>query len=383
MGTTIGVPLCDIQAQYRQLEPEIQETVRRVLASGQVINGPEVEGLEEEVARYCATGHGVGCASGTDALLLPLQALGIGAGDEVILPTFTFFATAGSVCRSGARPVFVDSDPLTYNLDPDQVEARVTARTRAIIPVHLFGQTADMAPLWRIAERHQLVIIEDAAQAIGAEYQGKRVGTLGGMACLSFYPSKNLGGCGDGGMVVTSDPDWAAHMKALRVHGMTVKYHHKYLGWNSRLDALQAAILRIKLKQLDAWTRARQAAARRYDQLLDEYQLNHYLQRPVVTADRRHVFNQYVVRVADGQRDGLMRHLQRERIGCEIYYPVPLHLQESLAYLGHGAGDFPVAEAASHSVLALPMFPHLTMEQQRRVMESCAAFLRRQHSLAA
>jgi dTDP-4-amino-4,6-dideoxygalactose transaminase len=383
MFKSIGVPLCDIQAQFRELEPEINDAVQRVLISGQVINGPEVERLEDEVARYCTAGYGVACASGTDALLLALQALGVGAGDEVILPTFTFFATAGSVCRSGARPVFVDSEPRTFNIDPDQVAAKITGRTRAIIAVHLFGQTADMEPVWKIAARHHLIVIEDAAQAIGAAYQGKRTGTLGGLACFSFYPSKNLGGCGDGGMVVTSDPEWAAHMRALRVHGMTIKYHHKYLGWNSRLDALQAAILRVKLTQLEAWTLARQAAARRYDQLLNDYRLGQFLAKPIVAEDRRHVFNQYVVHVANGQRDDLQCFLQRERIGCEVYYPIPLHLQECLSYLGHGIGDFPVAEAACRSVLALPMFPHITMDQQRRVMECCSAFLHGQQALAA
>jgi dTDP-4-amino-4,6-dideoxygalactose transaminase len=383
MRKTGGVPLCDIQAQYRQLEPEIREAVDRVLTSGQVILGPEVEGLEEEVARYCAAGHAVGCASGTDALLLALQALGIGAGDEVIVPAFTFFATAGAVCRAGATPVFVDIDPFTYNLDPRHVMSRVTTRTRAIIAVHLFGQAAEMEPLWRLAERRGLFIIEDAAQAIGAEYQGKRAGTLGTIACFSFYPSKNLGACGDAGMVVTSDPELAAHARALRVHGMTKKYHHQYLGFNSRMDPIQAAILRVKLPHVDDWTVARQLAARRYNWLIDEYELTHFLQRPVVAEDRRHVFNQYVVRVAGGQRDALVSHLQRHRIGCEIYYPMPLHLQECLAYLGHHAGDFPISEAACEAVLALPLYPHLSANQQHQVIEACASFLTQQRALAA
>lgn len=376
MSKPMGVPLCDIQAQYRHLEADILQAVQKVLSSGQVIQGPEVEGLETEVARYCGAGYGVGCASGTDALLLALHALGIGAGDEVILPTFTFFATAGSVCRTGARPVFVDIDPVSYNLDPTQVEAKITSRTRAIMAVHLYGQTAEMQPLWQLAQRHNLTVIEDAAQALGAEYQGKRTGTLGAMGCFSFYPSKNLGACGDAGMVVTSDPEWAQVMKALRVHGMKKKYYHQYLGWNARLDALQAAILRVKLVHLEKWTAARQAAAHRYDHLIDECKLSGFLQKPTICAERRHVFNQYVVRVKNGQRDALVSHLQKEQIGCDIYYPVPLHLQECLAYLGYARGDFPASEEACSTVLAFPMFPDLTVDQQRRVVESCAAFFR-------
>lgn len=385
MSTTFGtgVPLCDLQAQYRALEPRIAEALARVLSSGQVILGPEVAALEEEVARYCGVGQAVGCSSGTDALLLALEALEIGEGDEVILPTFTFFATAGAVCRSGARPVFVDIDPATYNLDPYQVENKITERTRAILAVHLFGQCADMEPLWQAAERHNLFVIEDAAQALGAEFQGKRAGSLGSIGCFSFYPSKNLGAYGDAGMVVTSDPDWAERLACLRVHGMKPKYYHKYLGWNARLDALQAAILRVKLPYLDRWVAARQEVARRYDSLIAEQHLQNFLERPLVLPRRRHVFNQYVVRVAQGQRDALMRHLQAEQIGCDIYYPVPLHRQECLAYLGCRAGEFPASEEACRTVLALPMFPELTEEQQHRVIQSCAGFVRRRTRLAA
>jgi dTDP-4-amino-4,6-dideoxygalactose transaminase len=378
-----SVPLCDLSAQYRPLEGQIQEAVARVLASGQVILGPEVQALEREIAQYCGTGFAVGCGSGTDALLLALHALGIGPGDEVILPPFTFFATAGAVCRTGARPVFADIDPDTYNLDPHQVENKITARTRAVLAVHLFGQCVDMEALWSIAERHNVPIIEDAAQALGAEYQGKRTGTLGAIGCFSFYPSKNLGAYGDAGMAVTSDPEWAGRMTCLRVHGMEPKYYHKYLGWNARLDALQAAMLRVKLPHLDRWTTARQEAARRYDRLIEEYHLGQFLGRPVVLPQRRHVFNQYVVRVALGQRDALVRHLKSHQIGCEIYYPVPLHLQECLAYLGYAAGDFPVSEEACRCVLALPMYPELTLELQQRVIQCCAAFLRKQARMAA
>jgi dTDP-4-amino-4,6-dideoxygalactose transaminase len=383
MGSKFGVPLCDVLTQYKHLEAEIQSAVQKVLASGQVILGPEGKALEAEIARYCGAGYAVGCSSGSDAILLALQALGIGAGDEVILPTFTFFATAGSVCRTGARPVFVDIDPVTYNIDPAQVEGKITPRTKAIMPVHLYGQTAEMEPLWQIAEKYDLPIIEDAAQSIGAEYQHKRCGTLGALACLSFYPTKNLGCAGDGGMVVTSDPEWAERMAILRVHGMEPRYHHKLLGWNSRLDEVQAAILRVKLPHLEDWTTSRQAAARRYDMLIEEYHLEHFLQRPVVADERRHVFNQYVVHVANNQRDLLVQHLKRNHIGCEIYYPIPLHLQECLAHLGHKRGDFPVSEAASRHVLALPMFPDLSEQQQHRVMECCAAYLRQQIRTAA
>src|SRR5262245_15920731 len=261
MNTLLGVPLCDLGGQFRELEGDLLDAVARVLRSGQVILGPEVAALEQEVAQYCGAGYGVGCGSGTDALLLAIHALGVGPGDEVILPPFTFFASVGAVCRVGAKPVFADIDPVTCNIDPTQVENKITPSTRAIMAVHLYGQCADMEPLWRVAERHGLPIIEDAAQASGADYQGKRTGTLGAVACFSFYPSKNLGTYGDAGMVVTNDPDWARHMACLRVHGMEPKYHHKYLGWNARIDPIQAAMLRVKLPHLERWILGRQEAA--------------------------------------------------------------------------------------------------------------------------
>jgi dTDP-4-amino-4,6-dideoxygalactose transaminase len=383
MNTALGVPLCDLGGQYRELEGDLLAAIGRVLKSGQVIQGPEVANLEQEIAQYCGAGYGVGCSSGTDALLLALHALGVGAGDEVILPPFTFFATVGAVCRAGAKPVFADIDPVTCNIDPLQIENKITKNTRAIIAVHLYGQCADMEPLWHVAERHGVPIVEDAAQAIGAEYQGKRAGTLGAIGCFSFYPSKNLGTYGDGGMVVTNDPDWAKHMACLRVHGMEPKYHHKYLGWNARLDALQAAMLRVKLPHLDRWIEGRQQAAQRYDALIEEGHLGQFLQRPTARPNRRHVWNQYVVRVAGGERDSLVKHLQSERIGCEIYYPIPLHLQPCLSYLGYGPGDFPASEVASRCVLALPMFPEIDVDQQARVVQSCAAFLRKRMRMAA
>jgi dTDP-4-amino-4,6-dideoxygalactose transaminase len=378
-----GVPLCDLQAQQAALQPEIERAANRVLASGQFILGPEVKAFEEEVARYCGTGYGVGCASGTDALLLALHALDIGPGDEVIMPPFTFFATAGSTCRTGARPVFADIDAQTFNLDPMQVENKITSRTRAIMVVHLFGQCADMEALWRVAERHNLPIIEDAAQSFGAEYQNKRAGTLGAFGCFSFYPSKILNACGDAGMVVTNDPEWAAKMTALRVHGMEVRYEHKYMGWNARLDALQAAILRVKLPHVDGWIESRQQAARRYDEMIEEHHLSHFLTRPVCRPHRRHVYGNYVVRVASGQRDALMRHFKSQQIGCDIYYPTPLHHQECLSFLGYQHGEFAAAEDACGSVLALPLFPGITADQQSRVMQSCVSFLRQRVRLAA
>src|SRR5947209_13327065 len=383
MNTAPGIPLCDLQTQIRALEPELLGALLRVLRSGQVILGPEVTELENEIALYCGARHGVGCASGSDALLLALAALGIGRGDEVILPPFTFFASVGAVCRTGAQPIFADIDPLTYNVEPAQIADRITARTRAIMVVHLFGQTAEMEPIRHLAERHGIPIIEDAAQAIGAEYHGKRTGTLGTIGCFSFYPSKNLGTYGDAGMCVTDDAALAARMACLRTHGMEPRYHHKYLGWNARIDALQAAMLRVKLPHLDVWCAARQAAARRYDTLIEESHLEHYLERPSVQPERRHVFNQYVVRVGHGQRDALLRHLKGEKIGCEVYYPIPLHLQECLRYLGYTEGDFPVSEEAAHAVLALPMFPEITVEQQRRVVHTCAGLLRPQSRMAA
>jgi dTDP-4-amino-4,6-dideoxygalactose transaminase len=377
------VPLCDLKAQYRKIGPDIEAAVARVLATGQVILGPEVKAFEEEAAGYLGSRHAIGCASGTDALMLALQALEIGPGDEVVLPPFTFFATAGVVCRLGARPVFADIDPVTFNLDPLQVENKISSRTRAIIAVHLYGQCADMDQINRISQRHGLPIVEDAAQTFGAEYEGKRAGTLGTVGCFSFYPTKNLGAYGDAGLVTTDNSSLAERMMCLRVHGMEPKYYHKYIGWNARLDALQAAILRVKLPYIECWTQQRQEAARRYDGLIERHHLSHFLGRPSVRAKHRHVFHQYVVRVADGQRDALVRHLQAHHIGCDVYYPLPLHLQECMRFLGYQEGDFPASEEAAKCVLALPMFPELTLPQQERVIECCADFLRQRARIAA
>jgi len=381
--STCAIPLCDIQASYESLKNEIDAAVARTLASGQVILGPEVAALEREVAAYCGAKYAVGCASGSDALLLALSALGVGAGDEVILPPFTFFATAGAVCRLGATPVFADIDPETFNIDSEEVALKITSRTKAIIPVHLFGQCADMDALHRVADRDGVPVVEDACQAFGADHQGLKAGAIGEIACFSFYPSKTLGAFGDGGMAVTNDPGHARRMAALRVHGMEPKYRHHLLGWNARLDAVQAAMLRVKLPHVENWISARRLIAERYDELIDSMELSDLLQKPVRHEFGRHTFSQYVVRVAGGMRDGLLKHLQSKKIGCEVYYPVPLHLQECLWNLGHAEGDFPVSEEASRSVLALPIFPELTAEQQRRVIGECAAFVRQQVAVAA
>ena len=382
-GQHVPVPFFDLKLQYEGLYKPIEEALARVLGSGQYILGPEVAALEEEFAAYCGTAQAIACSSGTEALLLALKAIGIGKGDEVIVPPFTFFSSASAVCRVGATPVFADIDPATFNLDAEDVSRRITPRTRAVMPVHLFGQCVDMEPLWHLAEKHRLVLVEDAAQAVGSEYQGKRTGTLGGIACFSFYPTKNLGAFGDAGMVVTNDCDWAARVRRLRVHGMEPKYLHREIGWNSRLDAIQAAILRVKLPWLNRFIDARRAIARRYDHLIEEHGLTELLVRPTVQPQQYHSFNQYVVRVTEGRRDDLARFFKSRGIGYEIYYPYPLHLQEAFRHLGYGPGDFPVAERACHEVLAFPMFPELTFEEQRRVVETCAEFQALGQRLAA
>ena len=377
------VPLCDIALQYRGLQDEIDSAVLRVLYSGQAILGPEVTKFEEEAAAYCRAPYALGCASGTDAILLALYGLDIGPGDEVILPPFTFFATVGSIIRVGATPVFVDIDPLTFNIDPDLIEAKITPRTKAIMPVHLFGQCCEMDPIWDIADRHGLAVIEDAAQTFGAEYKDQRCGTLGVVSCFSFYPSKNLGTMGDAGMVTTNNASVNKKMAAYRVHGSEVKYFHKYIGWNARLDAIQAAMLRVKLPHVDRWIEGRQSAAARYDALIETAGLNGFLHRPIVRPYGKHTFNQYTLRVSAGHRDSMVKFLKNEGIGCEVYYPSPLHLQECLTHLEHQAGDFPVSEEAAKNVLSLPMFPEITDAQQRRVIEVCSAYVRQQLRIAA
>jgi dTDP-4-amino-4,6-dideoxygalactose transaminase len=371
----VSVPALNLKAQYQTIRDEIEPVVRRVIESQMFVHGPEVAGLEAEVAGYCGAAHGIGCASGSDALLLPLLALDIGPGDEVITTPYTFFATAGSIWRTGARPVFADIEPDTYNLDPQRVEAAITPRTRAIIPVHLYGQTADMGPIRQIARRHGLAILEDAAQAIGAAQHGARAGALGDVAAFSFYPSKNLGGFGDGGMITTDDPQLARRMARLRLHGMEPKYQHHEVGFNSRLDALQAAVLRVKLRHLDSWTSLRREAADRYRSLFASHGLDGFVGLPAERPGNFHVYNQFVIRVPSLLRDSLRDYLAAKKIGTEIYYPIPLHLQACFAPLGHKPGDFPHSEAAARQTIALPIYPELTDEEQRYVVGSIHRFI--------
>ncbi|MDG3003405.1 DegT/DnrJ/EryC1/StrS family aminotransferase [Paludisphaera mucosa] len=371
----MGVPALNLRAQYRTIRDEIEPVVREVLESQGFVMGPEVGSLEAEIAEYCGASHAIGCASGTDALLLPLMAIDLGAGDEVITSPYTFFATGGSIWRTGAKPVFVDIEPDTYNIDPAKIEAAITPATRAIIPVHLYGQTADMAPIREIAERHGLMVLEDAAQAIGAAYQGARAGTLGTASAFSFYPSKNLGGFGDGGMVTTDDPVLARRIARIRVHGMEPKYHHHEVGLNSRLDALQAAVLRVKLRHLDDWTAARRDVADRYRDLFASHGLDEMVQLPIERPGNFHVYNQFVVRVPGTIRDELRQHMMDRKIGTEIYYPIPLHLQPCFASLGYKYGDFPQSESAARETVALPIYPELSEAEQRFVVGSMNQFL--------
>jgi len=369
------VPFINLAAQDESMAQELLEAVQRVLESHAFILGDEVSAFEAKIANYCDSQHAIGCASGSDALLLALMALDIGPGDEVITTPFSFFATVSSICRTGATPVFVDIDPCTFNMDTNAVEAAITDRTRAILPVHLFGQCVEMETLWRLAVRNGLSIIEDACQAIGAEYGGRRAGVLGTIGCFSFFPTKNLGGAGDGGIVTTDDPDLAARLRRLRVHGDAGQYCHTEIGINSRLDALQAALLSVKLDHLDQWTRARQTNAGQYDALFRRQGLLDAIEVPLTQPDRRHVFNQYCIRVKGGRRDEVLQSLRNQQIGCNVYYPIPLHLQECFASLGYGEGDLPKAEAAARSVLALPIFPGLGAGQQEQVVRAIAKTL--------
>ncbi|MBN1425745.1 DegT/DnrJ/EryC1/StrS family aminotransferase [Candidatus Fermentibacteria bacterium] len=378
------VPLLDLRPQYAALKDEIRIALDRVIESQHFILGPEVEGLEREIAAYSSCRFGVGVSSGTDALLIALMAMGIRLGDEVITSPFTFFATAGSVARLGARPVFVDIEPSTFNIDPALIERAVTPKTRAIIPVHLFGQTADMDPLMQIAERHDLIVIEDAAQAIGAEYRGRRAGSIGHMGTFSFFPSKNLGGFGDGGMVTTNSSEIADRLRVLRNHGASPKYYHRLMGGNFRLDALQAAVLRVKLFHLDRWTEGRQHNAAAYRRLFTSANLvetgdcagvlgrDFPVALPYEAASRRHIYNQFVIRATS--RDDLVAHLKARGIGHEIYYPVSLHQQECFADLGYPAGAFPESERAAAETVALPIYPELTPSMQEAVVAAIAEF---------
>lgn len=376
--TKMKVPLLDLRAQHEALREEIRAAFERVMESQGFILGPEVRAIEEELAEYSGVRHAVGCASGSDALLLALMALGVGAGDEVITTPYSFFATAAAVTRLGARPRFVDIEPRTYNLDPALVSEAVNERTRALMPVHLYGQCAEMDAINEVARHHGLPVVEDAAQAIGAEDGGRRAGSLGLVGCFSFYPTKNLGAAGDGGMLTTDDDEFAERLRSLRVHGERTKYHHRYVGINSRLDALQAAILRVKLPHLDAWSDARAANAARYQEMFADAGLLEEVGWPLVREGVRHIYNQFVIRVAGGRRDALREHLARQQVGTEIYYPVPLHLQECFAYLGYAEGDFPEAERAARETLALPIYPELTAEQQQYVVASISSFFRKE-----
>jgi dTDP-4-amino-4,6-dideoxygalactose transaminase len=371
------VPLLDLKAQYATIKTEVEEALREVMESQHFILGPKVEQLEQEIARYSGCAHAVGVSSGTDALLACLMAENIGPGDEVITTPYTFFATVGAIARLGATPVFVDIDPVTYNLDPRQIASKITSRTRAIIPVHLYGQMAEMDAVMALAGKHGLVVIEDAAQAIGAESGGRRAGSIGRYGCLSFFPSKNLGAAGDGGMIVTSDSQRAEKLRCLRAHGSKPKYYHKIVGGNFRLDSLQAAIVSVKLRHLDEWTAARQRNAKKYDELFSQTGLlngngSPRLTLPSVVTDR-HIFNQYVIRVSN--RDQLQKFLQQHGIGTEVYYPVPMHLQECFGYLGHGAGSYPESERAANETLAIPIYPDLSEVQLQYVVDSIRGFI--------
>jgi dTDP-4-amino-4,6-dideoxygalactose transaminase len=385
------VPLLDLKPQYRPLAGEIQAAIERVCASQHFILGPAVRELEASVAAYCQCRHGIGVSSGTDALLLALMALGIGAGDAVVTSPFTFFATAGTIARSGARPVFCDIDPVTFNISPQAVQAFIDRncvqrgaelieqgtglKVRALMPVHLYGQMADMTTLMQVADRYGLKVIEDAAQAIGAaDAAGRRAGSLGDVGCLSFFPTKNLGAFGDAGMCVTGDAALAERMEILRVHGGKPKYYHPFIGGNFRLDELQAVVLNIKLRHLDDWSAGRARNAAYYDAAFQAAGLGESVTTPHALAGGRHIYNQYVIRV--GARDALRQHLAEHGVGTEIYYPVPLHLQECFAYLGGAKGDFPHAENAATQTLALPIFPELTQAQLRYVVDSIAAYYR-------
>ncbi|HTW31715.1 MAG TPA: DegT/DnrJ/EryC1/StrS family aminotransferase [Candidatus Sulfotelmatobacter sp.] len=367
------VPFLDLKAQFALIREEVVAAITRVMESQQLILGPEVAALEQEIAEATQCRFAIGCASGSDALLLALMACGVGPGDEVVTTPFTFVATAGSIARLGARPVFVDIDSATYNLDPGGVEAAITPRTRAILPVHLFGLPADMDSISEVARRHNLPVIEDAAQAIGARYRDKPAGSMGQAGCFSFFPSKNLGGAGDGGMIVTNDPSMADRLRLLRQHGSRKKYRYEILGINSRLDALQAAILRVKLKHLPAWALARQHHADRYRALFAELGLQEAIGLPAAPEGFVHAYNQFVIRTK--YRDELRSALRQQGIPTEIYYPSPLHLQPAFANLRYSRGDFPVAEEACAEVLALPVYPELTEHQQRLVVRNIEAFL--------
>ncbi len=362
------VPLLDLKAQYATIKDEVLKQINEVLDSQRCIGGPKVEELEKKDAEVCGCKYAVGVSSGTDAILASLMSLGIGSGDEVITTPFTFFATAGCIARVGAKPVFVDIDPETYNINPSLIEPAITKKTKAVIPVHLFGQMADMDPIMQIAGQSSLAVIEDACQAISAAYKDKKAGGIGTCGCFSFFPSKNLGGIGDGGMVTTNDEELYHKLFILRNHGSEPKYYHKLIGGNFRLDPIQAAALLVKLPLLDKWSQARRKNAAYYTKKFKDSIVG----TPQISKDCVSIFNQYVIRVP--RRDELLKHLQSQQIGCEIYYPVPLHLQECFAYLGCKQGDFPESEKAAREVLALPVYPELTSKMKDYVAKTILEF---------
>src|ERR1700730_17548576 len=370
-----NIPFLDLKGQFAEIRDEVLEGVHRVLESQHFILGPEVDAFEREVAEYVGVEFAIGCGSGSDALLLAQMAIGIGPGDEVITTPFTFGATAGSIARLKARPVFVDINPDTFNLDDRQIEAAITTRSRAIMPVHLFGLPANMDSVLEIAGSNNLAVIEDAAQALGARWKEKGVGGLGTCVCFSFFPSKNLGGAGDGGMVTTNDPELAQRLRVLRVHGARYTYRYELLGINSRIDALQAAILRVNLRYLDNWTDNRRRNAETYRELFAEYRLTEQLALPCGPETSFHVYNQFSIRAP--RRDELQEYLRDRGIPTEVYYPSPLHVEPAFAYLGHRDGDFPNAEAACREVLSLPIYPELTLDRQRAVVATMSRFYQR------
>ncbi len=374
------VPLLDLKAQYQGIREEIRACIDEICDSQYFILGPHVEAMETKIAAYCQTSHAVGVSSGSDALIVSLMAAGIGAGDKVITSPYTFFATAGAIARVGALPVFVDIDPETYNMDPAKLLSALETMNdserqavKAVIPVHLYGQCAEMDPIMETCRKYDLVVIEDAAQAIGAEYKGRRAGSIGAFGCFSFFPSKNLGAFGDGGVVTTQSDSYDKQLRILRMHGMEPKYYHQFIGGNFRLDALQAAIVSIKLGYLDQWTTGRQTNAAQYRKLFEAAGLSGRVQLPV-EVQNRHIYNQFIIRVED-KRDALRDYLIEQGIGTEVYYPVPLHLQACFEYLGHQAGDFPESERAALTTLALPIFPELQADQLAYVVESIKTFM--------
>jgi len=369
------VPLLDLKAQYRGIKAEVMLAIEAVCDEQGFVLGPRLTAFEEATAQYIGSRYAIGCASGSDALLLSLMAMGVKAGDEVITIPFTFFATAGAVSRLGAKPVFVDIQPDTFNIDPALMERAITPRTKAIIPVHLFGQCADMAAINEIAKRKKMFVIEDACQAIGASQANKRAGILGDTGCFSFFPSKNLGGFGDGGLITTNDKALADSMAMLRVHGSQVRYLHEAIGFNSRLDALQAAVLQVKLKYLDQWTEGRRRNAERYRQLFAQTKHADRVTLPPTAPGNFHVYNQFTVRVP--KRDELRTFLKEKGVGTEVYYPLPMHLQNCYRDLGHQKGSFPLSERAAEEVMSLPIYPELTEAQQSYVVEMIADFYRR------